>query len=679
MKADAEAALFSVKCFVAAMLAYYIALRIGLTRPYWAIGTVYLVSQPLAGAAVSKAIFRLLGTLLGGTAAVVLVPSFVNEPAILSAALALWVGLCLYVSLLDRTPRSYVFLLAGYTATIIGFPSVNVPGEIFNVAIVRVQEISIGIVCGGLIHGLIFPRTVTDRLLHRIDAILVDAERWSRDALAGTRDTTLDRDRRRLAADLADLHQVAAYLPFDTARLLPRARTVRAFQDRLSMVLPMAATVEDRLAELHADPLGVPAPIATLVAQIGDWLDAGVSDENRDTTAGELIAAARYLDPIAKDGFPAWRDLLVLSLLSRLAELVEAHRDCQNLRDQARTPTIRPLTPTVAELLACAKGHVLHRDHGLALRSALGTVVAIGLGCTFWIATAWTDGATAVLILSVCCALFGNVDAPAPNVFKYFLGSVLGVGMALAYDFVILPRATDFVTLAAVLAPGLLLMGSIMARPQLTFLSLGIVLTFPIVSVLGATNGSDFAAFANASLAILIGTGFAVVTVGLFQTVGSEHSIARLVRAGWRDVALRARGQARDTERWTSRMLDRVGMLAPRLAARRGHDDQPLLDALRDLRTGYVAGELDALGGGATPGTRALLARTLAGVADYFRALDPARHARPTSSLLADIDRSVTAFATEPSPALRRHGLILLTSLRRNLFPDAPAYAGVSG
>jgi uncharacterized membrane protein YccC len=284
-----------------------------------------------------------------------------------------------------------------------------------------------------------------------------------------------------------------------------------------------------------------------------------------------------------------------------------------------------------------------------------------------------------VLILGVSCALFGNVDAPAPNVFKFFLGAVLGVGMALAYDFVILPRATDFVTLAAVLAPGLLLMGSMLARPQLSFLSLGIVLAFPIVSVLGATNGSNFATVANGGLGILIGTGFAVVTMGLFQTVGIEHSISRLVRAGWRDVALRARGQSRDTERWISRMLDRLGMLAPRLVARGGRDDQPMIGALSDLRTGYVAGELDALGGDATPGTQALLKRALAGVADHFRALDPARQATPAPALLADIDSSVTAFAAEPSLALRRQGLILLTSLRLNLFPHAPAYPGVSG
>jgi hypothetical protein len=127
---DAEAALFSLKSFVAAIIAYYIALRIGFAQPVWAMTTVYVVSQPLAGTVLSKAVFRLLGTILGATAAVVLVPAFVNEPLVLSFALALWLGLCAYIAQLDRTPRSYTFLLAGYTAAIIGFPSVGAPGDI---------------------------------------------------------------------------------------------------------------------------------------------------------------------------------------------------------------------------------------------------------------------------------------------------------------------------------------------------------------------------------------------------------------------------------------------------------------------------------------------------------------------------------------------------------------------
>jgi uncharacterized membrane protein YccC len=48
--ADVEASLFSAKCFVAAMIAYYVSLSIGFSQPVWAITTVYLVSQPLAGA-----------------------------------------------------------------------------------------------------------------------------------------------------------------------------------------------------------------------------------------------------------------------------------------------------------------------------------------------------------------------------------------------------------------------------------------------------------------------------------------------------------------------------------------------------------------------------------------------------------------------------------------------------
>ena len=42
--------LFSVKAFTAAMLALFVAMGLGLPRPYWAMATVYVVSNPLTGA-----------------------------------------------------------------------------------------------------------------------------------------------------------------------------------------------------------------------------------------------------------------------------------------------------------------------------------------------------------------------------------------------------------------------------------------------------------------------------------------------------------------------------------------------------------------------------------------------------------------------------------------------------
>ena len=50
--------LFSVKSFAAAMLALYIAMRIGLPRPFWALMTAYIVSAPFAGPTRSKAVYR---------------------------------------------------------------------------------------------------------------------------------------------------------------------------------------------------------------------------------------------------------------------------------------------------------------------------------------------------------------------------------------------------------------------------------------------------------------------------------------------------------------------------------------------------------------------------------------------------------------------------------------------
>ena len=60
---------FSINSFAAAMLALYIALGLGLTNPYWAMMTAYIVSQPLAGSVRSKALYRLLGTMIGAVAA----------------------------------------------------------------------------------------------------------------------------------------------------------------------------------------------------------------------------------------------------------------------------------------------------------------------------------------------------------------------------------------------------------------------------------------------------------------------------------------------------------------------------------------------------------------------------------------------------------------------------------
>jgi uncharacterized membrane protein YccC len=88
---------FSVKTFAGAMLALWIALRMGLDRPYWAMATAYIVAQPLTGAMRSKAAYRSYGTMLGAVAVLVFIPNLVNAPVLLIAALSVWIG-AVYIS-----------------------------------------------------------------------------------------------------------------------------------------------------------------------------------------------------------------------------------------------------------------------------------------------------------------------------------------------------------------------------------------------------------------------------------------------------------------------------------------------------------------------------------------------------------------------------------------------------
>ena len=110
--------LHSAKTVAAGALALSIGFLLGLPRPYWSIITVYVVSQSHAGETRSKALYRAIGTAVGAGAAALLVPALAATPWLLALALAAWVGLCIHLSLLDRTPRGYVFALSGYTAAI---------------------------------------------------------------------------------------------------------------------------------------------------------------------------------------------------------------------------------------------------------------------------------------------------------------------------------------------------------------------------------------------------------------------------------------------------------------------------------------------------------------------------------------------------------------------------------
>ena len=86
--------IFSVNCYIATILALFISFSLDLKSPAWAMTTVYLTSQPLSGALRAKAVYRVIGTFVGGAAMVAIVPNLVDAPELTTLAIILWVALC---------------------------------------------------------------------------------------------------------------------------------------------------------------------------------------------------------------------------------------------------------------------------------------------------------------------------------------------------------------------------------------------------------------------------------------------------------------------------------------------------------------------------------------------------------------------------------------------------------
>ncbi|BAV65728.1 FUSC family protein [Sphingobium cloacae] len=666
------AALFGIKCFMAAALALYISFSIGLERPYWAFITSFIMAQPMAGAVISKAVYRILGTLVGAAVAIIMVPPLVNAPELLTLAVAGWLGFCVFVAQLDGTPRSYMFSLAGYSACLIAFPSFDAPAGIFDLASSRVQEITIGILAGSLVHAAILPGSVATMVLNRVAAILRDAERWTRDAIAAEPVEGLAAERRRLAQDVTELHQLSTHLPYDLSRRVPRVRTVRALQDQLSLLLPLGAAVDDRVKMLKAAGGGAVRPeAAALIADVQHWVEHPETDMGeRGASAAALIDRCKALEPPNRPDMD-WADMLRLSLYARLADLIAAHRDCRDLYDQMTSYGRAPVNARVAQLLEGWRFREVHRDYEGAFRGAFNAFVTLVAACALWIGSGWRDGAGAAMLAGVFLAVYAAQDNPQAPLKGWMTGTILASSLGALYGYAIMPRLDGFVMLMAAFAPPLILLGSAMASPALAAYAMPMLLGLGSPALLASSYIGDFPTFLNGNLAQLTGIWFAAVMAGILQPAGSRNMVRRTIRAGWRDIAQRANLMERpNLRRWINRMLDRVALLAPRLAAMEQDAGKPIYDALRDLRTGIGIGELRELRMDLPPGERAPLTRVLEGVGDYYRGLDPDAPAPAQPALLHDIDGAITELSAHPDPRIRRDAMLGLVALRRNLFAD---------
>lgn len=657
-----EELLFSLKSFAAAMLALYLASRFGLPRPFWAMMTTYIVTHPLVGNVRSKALYRFLGTLLGCAAAVALVPSLSASPELLSLALALWVGLCLYYSLLDRSPRSYIFMLGGYSAAMIGFPLVEAPAAMFDTAIARVTEIGLGILSASLVHSIVLPVGLASSVLGVMDRALGDARQWLSDLLhAKWNDEQIAADRQRLALDITQLRLLSTHVPFDTTNLRWTAVAIGALQDRISALIPALSAVDDRLGALSKTAGGIPNDIIATLARHTSWLDSiATKVKANEAYAGfHAIGEAPAASP--------WVRALRIDLAIRLQELVAGWRACNALRSDIEaglTGVAAPLRRNTA-----LGSRVLHFDRGIAMRSAITAVLATGICCALWIATGWHSGSGMAMSAAVFCSFFATMDDPVPAMHKFITALLWSLPVSVLYVLGVMPLAHDFGMLALCIAPLFLVVGCYMARPASSLAALGMFFGVAGTLALQDTANADLVSFISSNLALFLGALIAARVTALVRSVSRDWTSERIRRATWSDLAELATHQqdAGAHDVFIGRMLDRISLLVPRVSPNGADEVRITLDgALRQLRLGadIAALRLHSEHLPAKPVSR--LFKELALVLKA-RGADSLAH---QESLLPQID-GLLIDSLEKDTEWR--AISALVGLRRNLFPSARA------
>jgi uncharacterized membrane protein YccC len=549
--------LFGIRLWAAVCLALYVAFWLELDTAYWAGTTAALVCQPSLGASLRKGWFRMIGTLIGAVAIVALTAWFPQNRAGFLLSLALWGGLCSLIATLLRNFAAYSAALAGYTAAIIAGDQLGAVGgangQAFMLAVARVSEIWIGIVCAGIV-------------------------------LAGT---DFGGARRRLARLLAELAgEIAARFTSTLERGNPEGQTVRReFIRRVITIDPVIDEVKGESSTLRYHSRVLHQAVDAMFAILAAWrtVDAGIRHAPGSSGAREALLVLRTIPADLREALeanqpsswlsdPAGMRGLCRAAIKALAEMPAPTTTLRLLADQ--TATVIAGLSQVLRGLALLAGDTVQEDtagRDFELHVADWLPPLVNAGRTFativavqmvWIWTEWASGALAITFAAVTVILLSpRSDESYATAIKFTAGTaVAALGAAIAL-FAGLPNVDSFAGFAIVLGLFLIPAGAMIAQPWNTALFVPIAANF--IPILGPANQMSYNTiqFYNTALAILAGCAAGAMSFRLIPPLSPRLRSQRLLALSLRDLRRAAADPGRRSRSWEGRLYSRIAAL----------------------------------------------------------------------------------------------------------------------
>ena len=548
-----EGVVFAVRTWFACVLALCVAFFLQLDEPYWAGMSVWMGTQPVAGMAISKSFYRVVGTLVGTVMGVVLIAFFDQTPELFILALGLWIGACTVASNLLRNFRAYGTVLAGYTAGIIALGAYDIPNQVFDIAMARGSATIIGIACSAVVVSLFAPHRAREKTVARLRESIRTSMRRGAFPISGTFQERIALGR-PLVAEMIALDAEIDFAAAESAEFRIHAGMARSLLAHLFGVIAAKRSLEDHLLHADATPdrqtVRLYEEAMRLLEAAPQKVDADQWKDLEEELNALRVRIREYEPQVAgREIFGAVSSRVVLDRLDDL------------LRHESRA---------VHDWLVIQGGWReepslrlnFHRDSRAAWINGLRALLAVIAAGAFWIATAWSSGSLMLTQAAVVASLFSTAPRPDLAGMAFLQGSMLAVVAAFICNFYLLQHVDGFILFSLVLGLFLVPGAILIFNPKTSLIGLASCVIFIVVARPLNPMDYDIVSFLNNAVAILVSVVFGVISYRLFMPPdppAARRYVVRRIRRGLRNLSqFEPMPMPAD---WQTRMMDRVNRL----------------------------------------------------------------------------------------------------------------------
>jgi uncharacterized membrane protein YccC len=455
-------------------------------------------------------------------------------------------------------------MLAGYTTVMVVCSSINSISthSVFDMALGRVLEISVAVLCSAVVSSTLFPVHLGTLVQKRVQKTLDDTREVFRRILTDAEhSSSYTQLLAGITRDTSDIHALAVHLNYERSALQGMTKSLQELLHQVSMTVANLVAMSERIAQLDQMDTRYRQVLPRLHEHVLQFLQS------------QKHVHAEQLKQLPENFEQDFADLSALATVEQQIVLNALKMDIRHFMENV--VTIKCLWDLIQrgdkripeQIVTLTTSYPsLHRDHGVAVRSAVAATIATIISFMLWIYSGWHAGYMMAQLTAVSVCILSGLDNPVPALRLFIRGSIYAAFITMFYAFVIMPEVQEFWQLAFVLAPLSLYLLSMFPNPPLMGLALPMLINFIMSLNLQNRYSTDAVLLIDTALAGIVGPIISILAIYFIRAMSPETSASRILVLHYRAMrealfipyGVQFRIHLRS-------MLDRIGVLNTKL------------------------------------------------------------------------------------------------------------------